>query len=44
MWRVSRMGDTPDYIWEEAVVQYMKEKADKKTVDQDQAMLNWAAS
>lgn len=42
MWRVSRMGDTPDYTWDKALDQYLEEKEDKRTINQDAAMLNWS--
>lgn len=41
MWRVSRLGEKPDYTWDQAVVQWLKEKGLKASLDKDKSIFRW---
>ena len=40
-WREARMGDRPARLWNDAVVQWLKETSHKRTHDEDIAKLRW---
>lgn len=40
-WRVSRMGEKPRHTWDEAALLWIKEKADKKSIDSDVTILRF---
>jgi integrase len=40
-WEQKRLGTKPRRTWKEAVVEYLAEKADKKTLDTDKSHLRW---
>lgn len=42
LWRQSSFGEKPSRTWEDAVKKYLVEKADKKSLEHDKAMLRWA--
>lgn len=35
LWRIEKLGDFPDVTFEEAIVRWIEEKADKKSLDDD---------
>ncbi|MDD9849367.1 integrase, partial [Escherichia coli] len=41
LWRIGRLGDFPDVTFEEAVVRWIEEKADKKSLDDDKGRLSF---
>lgn len=43
LWRQSRLGEKQDRTWDEAVIRYLNEKAHKRTLEHDKAMLRWAS-
>ena len=38
-WRVSRLGDKPKHLWDEAALRWIKEKSKKKSIDGDVSKL-----
>ena len=40
-WRIARLGEKPEYTWEEAVVMWLKEKQHKASLEKDQSVLRW---
>ncbi len=40
-WKVEKLGERPAYIWEDAVVKWLKENETKPSVDIDQRILRW---
>jgi len=43
MWRVSKLGETPERVWDDAVRRFFAEKADKRSLPHDARMLRWSA-
>jgi len=41
LWRESKMGERPKRLWNDAVVQWLKETAHKATHEEDIAKLRW---
>ena len=41
LWRVHRLGERPSYTWQDAVVRWCEEKADKATAHEDRAKFQW---
>lgn len=41
LWRIERLGDFPDVTFEEAIVRWIEEKADKKSLDDDKGRLSF---
>jgi integrase len=41
LWRIHRLGERPSYTWQDAVVRWCKEKADKATAREDRAKFQW---
>jgi len=42
VWRQGKLGDKPQRTWDDAVKRYVSEKADKRTIEHDKAMLRWS--
>ncbi|MBL6750191.1 MAG: site-specific integrase [Nevskia sp.] len=40
-WRQRKLGQRPDYTWEDAVVQWLKEKGHKASLKKDKEILCW---
>lgn len=40
-WRVQKMGDKPDYVWDEAALKFLKETQHKATHRDDVSRLRW---
>jgi len=41
MWRVHQLGEKPRRTWQEAAVQWLREKSHKVDIEQDRAKLRW---
>lgn len=41
MWRISKLGEKPRHIWNEAVVRWLKEQSHKATIEMDKIHLRW---
>ena len=41
LWRVLRLGERPTYSWQDAVVRWCVEKADKATAHEDRVKFQW---
>src|SRR5262245_42660599 len=41
LWRVHRLGERPTHTWQEAVVRWCEEKADKATAHEDRVKFGW---
>ena len=41
LWRVHRLGERPIYSWQDAVVRWCDEKADKATAHEDRVKFGW---
>ncbi len=41
VWRVSKLGDRPRRIWQDAVVRWLKEQAHKASLEDDKSKLRW---
>jgi integrase len=41
VWRVQRLGDRPKRIWQDAVVRWLREQANKASLRDDKRMLRW---
>ncbi|WP_434779803.1 tyrosine-type recombinase/integrase [Neisseria sp. Ec49-e6-T10] len=35
LWRIGRIGEKPKYLWDDAAIRWLKEKAHKKSLDDD---------
>jgi hypothetical protein len=44
LWRVHRLGERPTYRWQDAVVRWTEEKADKATALEDRVKFQWLES
>ncbi len=42
LWRQSKLGESPDKTWDDAVVRFIREKSDNRTIDNDKMMLSWS--
>lgn len=40
-WRIHRLGEKPDYTWQEAVVKWLREKSHKASLDKDRTVFRW---
>lgn len=40
-WRVSRLGAKPRHSWQEAVVKWLSEQSDKRSIETDKVHLRW---
>ena len=40
-WRIGNLGDKPRYIWQEAVIRYLSEQSEKKSLVTDKFHLRW---
>lgn len=40
-WRSRTLGDNPKYTWDDAVVQWFKEKGHKSSIERDKTILRW---
>lgn len=40
-WRVKRLGEKPEYLWNDAVVKWLKEKSHKASIDKDREIFRW---
>jgi integrase len=40
-WRVQKLGEKPNYSWDDAGVKYLKETAHKRTHEEDRRKLRW---
>ena len=43
-WRIERLGEKPKRTWEEAVIQWLKEKGHKASLDKDKEIFRWVDS
>lgn len=41
-WRSRNLGEAPRYTWNDAVVQWLKEKGHKSSIEKDRMILRWA--
>ena len=41
LWKVAKLGNKPDRVWEEAVVRWLNETAHKASHEKDRAHLRW---
>ena len=41
LWRIHRLGERPSHTWQDAVVRWCNEKADKATALEDRAKFQW---
>ena len=41
LWRISKLGEQPRRIWNDAVVRWLKEQAHKTTAKEDVTKLRW---
>jgi integrase len=41
LWRIHRLGEKPRRMWQEATVQWLREKEHKKDIRQDRSKLKW---
>ncbi|WP_068446084.1 tyrosine-type recombinase/integrase [Providencia heimbachae] len=41
LWRIEKLGDFPEVTFEEAIVRWIEEKADKKSLDDDKGRLSF---
>lgn len=40
-WRIERLGEKPKRLWEEAVIQWLKEKSHKASLEKDKEIFRW---
>ncbi len=40
-WKVEKLGEKPTYLWNDAVIKWLQENEDKKSVDIDFRILRW---
>jgi len=40
-WRIERLGEKPKRLWEEAVIQWLKEKGHKASLEKDKEIFRW---
>ena len=43
LWKKKNLDELPDHTWDEAVTRFLKEKADKRSLEHDKAMLRWSS-
>jgi len=41
LWRVNKLGERPEYRWNDAVVKWLKEKSHKASIDKDIEIFRW---
>lgn len=41
LWRVRKLGERPEYTWNDAVVKWLKEKTHKASLDKDKEIFRW---
>lgn len=41
LWRIARLGEKPRHTWNDAVVKWLKEAAQKATIEADKMHLRW---
>ncbi|MFC1536998.1 tyrosine-type recombinase/integrase [Pseudomonadota bacterium] len=41
LWRISKLGEKPRRLWNEAVVLWLKEQSHKATIEEDKSKLRW---
>lgn len=41
LWRQVKLGDRPDYTWEDACVAWLEDKATKRSADKDELIIKW---
>ena len=41
LWRVKKLGERPEYTWNDAVVKWLKEKSHKVSLDKDKEIFRW---
>lgn len=41
LWRVKKLGERPEYTWNDAVVKWLKEKSHKASLDKDKEIFRW---
>lgn len=41
LWRVRKLGERPEYWWNDAVVKWLKEKSHKASFDKDKEIFRW---
>jgi integrase len=41
LWRIERLGERPKRTWEEAVIQWLKEKGHKASLEKDKEIFRW---
>ncbi|MBL1142609.1 MAG: site-specific integrase [Proteobacteria bacterium] len=41
LWRVKKLGERPEYRWNDAVVKWLKEKSHKASIDKDKEIFRW---
>lgn len=44
LWRVHRLGEKPEYTWEDAVVKWLRERSHKSSLDKDRTVFRWVDS
>ncbi len=40
-WKVEKLGEKPTYLWNDAVIKWLQENADKPSLDIDKRILRW---
>src|SRR5690606_18290884 len=40
-WRQIKLGERPDYTWEDACVAWLEDKANKRSLEKDQLIIKW---
>ncbi len=40
-WRIAKLGKRPDYLWQDAVIKWLKEKAHKSSLKKDREIFRW---
>ena len=41
LWRVRKLGERPEYLWNDAVVKWLKEKSHKASFEKDKEIFRW---
>ena len=41
LWRVKKLGERPEYLWNDAVVKWLKEKSHKASFEKDKEIFRW---
>ena len=44
LWRVRKLGERPEYTWNDAVVKWLKEKSHKASINKDKEIFRWVDS